>query len=76
MFLGKSGKNKLEGKDDIIEQYTSYVNQISQSNIFKSLFLTDNLDNFNATSLEFLQGNYTKVLTNLSLLHQDGELSR
>lgn len=40
------------------------------------MFGQENLDNYFTTCMEFCDGNYTKVLTNLSYLELNGELAR
>lgn len=72
MFLGKSGKNKLEGKDDIIEVYKT----ASKDTMFCEVLSADNFDNYMTTCQEYLNENYTKVLTNLSYLEEKGDIAR
>ena len=76
MFLGKSGKNKLEGKEDYVEYYKTFANNVVTNHYFKNIFETDNLDNYITTSTEYLEGNQVKVLQNLSYLELNGELAR
>ena len=76
MFLGKSGKNKLEGKEDFIENYRLCINHSKCQIKFQNLLSQENTENFMATSLEVLNENYSKVLSNLSYLEWNGELSR
>ena len=52
MFLGKSGKNKLEGKEDFIENYRLCINHSKCQIKFQNLLSQENTENFMATSLE------------------------
>ena len=76
MFLGKSGKNKLEGKEDYIDYYKNFSEIIIKNHYLKDIFEADNFDNFMTTSVEYLEGNQPKVLTNLSYLKLNGEIAR
>ena len=76
MFLGKSGKNKFETNDDLIEQYSHFINPFPPSHKVREALHGDNLENYFATCLEFLDEHYSKVLTNLSLLQNIGEVAR
>ena len=76
MFLGKSGKNKLEGREDLLDMYKFHINRMSPQNKLSGVLVTENIENYMATCIEFLEENYSKVLTNLSLLELNGELAR
>jgi hypothetical protein len=76
MFLGKSGKNRLEGKDDLLEIYKYYVTTIKPKSQFFDVFTVENLENYMVTSLAYLEGQYGKVMTNLMYLELNGELAR
>ena len=45
MFLGKCGKNKLEGKDDLVEIYKVS----STDTMYGEVMIGDNYDNFMTT---------------------------